>query len=98
MFKISDLIGNINNAANPEVGWLSNFAESSLAWKKLKYKQYNDFLKALDRSGRVREMIKLHLSAQARKTWALKKLGEIWQHYHELLEIQCDSSRSEKWM
>jgi len=31
--------------------------QRNLDWKKLKYKQYNDFLKALDSSGRVREMI-----------------------------------------
>jgi hypothetical protein len=47
---------------------LSNFAERNLDWKKLKYKRYNDFLKALDSSGRVREMMKLCRSAQQRKT------------------------------
>jgi len=59
MLEIYNLIGNITDAANAQVTWLSNFAERILDWKKLKYMQFNDFLKALDSSGRVREMIQL---------------------------------------
>jgi hypothetical protein len=98
MLEIYDLFGKINDAANAQVVWLSNFAERNLDWKKLKYKRYSDFLKALDSSGRVREMIKQHQSAQQRKTRATKKLGDLWQHYSELQEILSDSRGSEKWM
>jgi hypothetical protein len=49
------------------VAWLSNFAERNLDWKKLKYKGYNDFIKALDSSGSLREMVKQYNSAQQRK-------------------------------
>jgi hypothetical protein len=98
MLEIYDLFGDITDAANAQVAWLSNFAERNLDWKKLKYKRYNDFLKALDSSGRVREMIKQHHTAQQRKTRATKKLGDLWQHYPELQEILSDSSGSEKWM
>jgi len=98
MLEIYDLFGDITDAANAQVAWLSNFAERNLDWKKLKYKRYNDILKALDSSGRVREMIKQHHTAQQRKTRATKKLGNLWQHYSELQEILSDSSGSEKWM
>jgi len=98
MLEIYDLFGDISDAANAQVAWLSNFAERNLDWKKLKYKRYRDFLKALDSSSRVREMIKQHHSAQQRKTRATKKLGDLWQHYPELQEILSDSSGSEKWM
>ena len=98
MLEIYDLFGDITDAANAQVAWLSNFAERNLDWKKLKYKRYNDFLKALDRSGRVREMIKQHHSAQQRKARATKKLGDLWQHYPELQEILGDSNGSEKWL
>jgi hypothetical protein len=63
---------------------VSNFAERNLDWKKLKYKQYNDFLKALDCSSRVREMMKHHHTAQQWMTWARKMLGDLWQHYPEV--------------
>jgi len=62
------------------------------------YKRHNDFLKAIDSSGRVREMIKQHHTPQQRKTRATKKLGNLWQHYPEHQEILSDSSESEKWM
>jgi hypothetical protein len=51
-----------------------NVAEIILDWKKLKYKQYNDFLKALDISNWVRDMLKQHHFAQQWKTWITKKL------------------------
>jgi len=98
MLEIYDLFSDITDAANAQVAWLSNFAERNLDWKKLKHKRYNDFLKALDSSGRVREMIKQHHTAQQRKTRAKKRLGNLWQHYPELQEILSDSSGSEKWM
>jgi hypothetical protein len=75
MLRIYDLFGDITDAANAQIAWLSNFPERNLDWNKLKYKRYNDFLKALDSSGRVREMIKQHHNAQQRKTWATKKPG-----------------------
>jgi len=44
----------------------------------------------------VREMMKQYLSAQQRKTWAMKKLEDLWQLYPELLNILSNSSGSEK--
>jgi len=55
--------------------------ERILHWKKLKYWQYNDFLKALGSSGRIWEIIMQHYSAQQRKTQATKMLGDLWQYY-----------------
>jgi len=60
--------------------------------KKLIYKRFNDFLKALDSSGRVSEMINQHHCLQQRKIWATKKLGDLWLHYPELQEILRVSS------
>jgi hypothetical protein len=91
-------VGDITDAANTQDTWLSNFAERNLDWKKLMYNRYNDFLKALDSSGRVREMIKQHHTAQQRKTKATKKLGNLRQHYPKLQAILSDSTGSEKWM
>jgi len=48
MLEIDDLFGDITNAANAQDALLANFMERNLDWKKLKYMQYNDFLKALD--------------------------------------------------
>jgi len=98
MLKIYDLFGDITDTANTRVACLSHSAERNLDCKKLKYKQYNDFLKALNSSGRVRDMIKQYHSAQQRKTRAMKELGDVWQHNPELQEMLSDSSRSEKWM
>jgi len=58
MLEIYDVFGDITDTANAQVVWLSNFVESIVDWKKLKYKRYNDFLKNFDSSGRVRKMIK----------------------------------------
>jgi hypothetical protein len=78
ILKIYDFFGNIIDAGNTQVAWLSHFAERNIDWEMLNYKRYNDFLKALDSSGRVREMIMLHHSAQQRTTRATKKLGDLW--------------------
>jgi hypothetical protein len=86
------------DAANALGAWLSNFAVRNLDWKKLKYKRYNDFLKALDSSGRVREMINQHHTAQQKKMQATKTLGNLWPHYPELQEMLSDSTGSQKWM
>ena len=98
MLEIYDICGDITDVANAQVACLSNFAERYLNWKKLKYKRNNDFLKALDSSSRVREMVKQHHTAQQRKTWGTKKMGVLWQHYPEHQEILTDSTGSEKWM
>jgi len=63
MIEIYDFFGNVTEAPNAQVTWLSNFAENNLDWKKLKYKQYNDFLKALHNSSSVSEIFKQHHSA-----------------------------------
>jgi len=98
MLKIYDLFRKITDAANTQVTWLSNFTKRNLDFKQLRFKWYSDFLKALDRSGRVREMMKQPYSAQQRKTLATKKVADLSQHNPKLQEILSDSSGSEKWM
>jgi hypothetical protein len=94
MFQSYDLVGDITSGANTQVAWLSNFAENNLDWKKLKDTQHNNFLKAINSSGRVREMIKQHHSAKQRKTWATKKFGDLWQLDSNLKETLSDSSEN----
>jgi len=72
MLETYDLFGDITDAANAKVAWLSIFAERHHDWKKLKYKRYNKFLKALGSLGRVREMMNQYHSARQRKTRAMK--------------------------
>lgn len=79
MLHIYDRFSDITDAANAQVGWLSNFAEGNLNWKKLKYECYYDFLKALDSCRRFGVMIEQYQSAQRRKTQATQKLGNLWQ-------------------
>jgi hypothetical protein len=98
MLEMYDLFGDITDTANAQVTWLSNFAERILDWKKLKYQQYNDFLKALKSSSRVREVIKQHHSEQQRKIQEMKKLGDLWQHSPKHQGILSDSSGGESWM
>ena len=98
MLEINELFGDITDAANAQVALVSNFAERIFDWKNFKYKRFNNFLKALDSSGMVSEMIKQHHSAQQRKSRATKKLGDLWLHYPELQEILSESSGNEKWM
>jgi len=43
-------------------------------------------------------MIKQYHSAQQRKTQAIKKLGDLWQHYSKLQEILGNSSGSKQWL
>ena len=98
MHQIDNLFGNITNATNAQVAWLSNFAERNLGWNKFKFKLYNNFLKALNGSGRVWEVIKQHHTSQQRKTRAMKMLGNLCQYYPDIQEILSGSSGSEKWM
>jgi len=98
MLGIYDIFGDITDAASAQVAWLSNFAERNSAWKQFKYMQYNDFLKALDSSSRVREIKKWHHTTQRRTTWDMTKLGDLWQHYPALQEFLSNSSGSEKRM
>jgi len=90
MLEMFNIFCDITDAGNTLVAWMSNFAEKDRDWKRFKYKRYNYFLKALHNSGRVREMIKQHHSAQERKTWAIKKLRDRWQHHPKLQEIISD--------
>ena len=98
MLEICDIFGDITDAANSEITWLSDFVERTLDRKKLKHMWYNHFLKALDSSSRVREMTMRHHSAQQRKTRAINQKGDLWQNYAELQQILNNSSGSEKWM
>jgi len=98
VLKIYDLFCSISGASITQDAWLLNFVERNVARKKLKYKRYNDLRKALDSSGRVREMTKQHNLAQQRKTLATKKLGDLRQHYPEPQEILGDSNRHQKWL
>jgi hypothetical protein len=98
MHELNNVFDNITDPANTRVAWLSHCAKRNVVWKMLKYNRYNDFLKALDSSSKVREMIKLHHSAQQRKTQATKKLRDLWQHSPEVQEILSVASGSEKWM
>jgi len=63
MLEIYTLFGSITNVVNTQVALLSSVAEGKLDWRKLKYQQYNNFVNALDCSGRVREMINQDHSA-----------------------------------
>jgi hypothetical protein len=72
VLEIYHLFGAFTKAANAQVTWPSNFPPRILDRKKLKYKEYNDFLKGLDSSCRVREVINQHMSAQQKKTQAMK--------------------------
>jgi len=92
--EIGDLFGDSSNTATAHVVWLSNFAGRKLDKKMLKQKWHNDFFNTLDSSGRVWEMIKQHHSAQQRKPQAMKKPGDLWQHYFELQGILDKSSGS----
>jgi len=96
--KIYNLFAEITDDAIAQVTWRLNLAARDLDSKQFQYKQYSDFFKALDISGRLRKMIKQHHSAQQRKTQATKKLGDLWQHYHEIHEIWSDSRGSENSM
>jgi len=87
MLKINDFYGDISNAPNAQVAWLSNFAKSNLDWKKLNDQRYNDILKALHSSGRVRKMIMQHHTVWQRNTWATEKLRNLWKHFPEYQEI-----------
>ena len=71
-----------------EKPWLEEVAVQAMQWHP----------KALDSSGRVREMIKHYDTAQQLKTRAMKKLVDLEQRYPELQGILSDSSGSEKWM
>ena len=97
-FEITDLLGDISDAPNTQVAWQLTFVNRNLDWKKFRYTWYNDLLKVPNSSGRWREMITLYHSAQQRKTWATKNLGDLWQCYSELQEILTDASGSEMWM
>jgi len=96
MLRICDQFGDITDAANTHVAWLSYVLGRSLHWKKLKYMGYNNFLKAVDSSSCVIQMIKQHHSVQSRETPAIKQLRNCCQHYLELPQIFSDSSRSDE--
>lgn len=98
MLQIHDLFLNITDAVTIEVALLSNFADRNIDWKNFKHEQYNNFLKALDCSGRVREIIKLHHSTQQRKTQATKMQGDHWQNNPKIHEFLRDFSGTEQWL
>jgi hypothetical protein len=88
----------INKVSNAQVAWLSKFEENNAGWRELGYKRYYDYLRTIDSSGRVREMVKQHNTAQKNKDSATVKLGDYWQQSPELLEVLNKGDGSEKWL
>ncbi|KAF8248564.1 hypothetical protein K440DRAFT_642215 [Wilcoxina mikolae CBS 423.85] len=87
MHDVYELFADIHELSNAPVAWLSNFEENNAWWRELGYKRYYDYLRTIDSSGRVTEMVKQHNTAQKNKDRAMKKLGNYWQQSPELLEI-----------
>jgi hypothetical protein len=95
---IYHLFRDISDTCRAKVLLLTNLAERILDWKKSKYKWYNHFLKALNSSSRVREIISQHHSSQLRKIRDTTKLGDLRQRYPKHQEILWTLCGSEKWM
>jgi hypothetical protein len=98
MHGVYELFADIHEVSNAQVAWLSKFEENNAGWRELGYKRYYDYLRTIDSSGWVREMVKQHNTAQKRKERATKQLGDYWQQNPELLEILNEGDGSEKWL
>ncbi|KAF8241290.1 hypothetical protein K440DRAFT_644710 [Wilcoxina mikolae CBS 423.85] len=94
LFPTMDLIP----VSNAQVAWLSMFGEGNAGWRELGYKTHYDYLRTIDSSGRVREMVKQHSTALKNKDHVTKILGNNRQQYHELLKILNEGDSSEKWL
>ncbi|KAF8248754.1 hypothetical protein K440DRAFT_641857 [Wilcoxina mikolae CBS 423.85] len=66
---------------------LSKFEEVNAGWGELGYKRYYDYLRTIDSSGWVREMVKQHNTTQKNKDCVTKKLKDYWQQSPKLLEL-----------
>ncbi|KAF8243729.1 hypothetical protein K440DRAFT_636810 [Wilcoxina mikolae CBS 423.85] len=60
------------------------------------YELYYDYLRTIDSSGRIREMVKQLNTVQNNKDRATKTLGEYWQQSSKVLEILNEGDGSEK--
>ncbi|KAF8243478.1 hypothetical protein K440DRAFT_668652 [Wilcoxina mikolae CBS 423.85] len=98
MHGVYELFADIHKVSNAQVAWLSEFEENNTGWRELGYKRYYDYLRTIDSSGLVREMVKQHNTVQKHKDHARKKLGDYWQQTPELLEILNEGDGSEKWL
>ena len=98
MHSVYKLFDDIHEFSNAQVAWLSKFEHNNAGWRELGYKRYYDYLRTIDSSSWVREMIKQHNTAQKKKERATKKLGDYWQQNPELLEILNEGDGSEKWL
>ncbi|KAF8253562.1 hypothetical protein K440DRAFT_641839 [Wilcoxina mikolae CBS 423.85] len=98
MHVVYELFRDIYEVSNAQVAWLSMFEENNTGWKELGYKRYYDYLRTIDSSGRIREIVKQHNTMQKNKDCATKKLEDYWQQSPELLEILNEGDGSEKWL
>ncbi|KAF8247561.1 hypothetical protein K440DRAFT_643633 [Wilcoxina mikolae CBS 423.85] len=88
----------MDHVSNTHVVWLSELLDNNAGWRELGYKRYYDYLRIIDSSGWVREMIKQYNTMQKNMDCATKNLGEYWQHSPKLLEILNEGNSSEKWL
>ncbi|KAF8244847.1 hypothetical protein K440DRAFT_635736 [Wilcoxina mikolae CBS 423.85] len=87
MYSIYELFADIHEVSNSQVEWLSEFEANNAGWRELGYKRYYDYLRTIDSSGQVREMVKQHNTVQRNQDHAMKTLRDYWQQSPELLEI-----------
>ncbi|KAF8253227.1 hypothetical protein K440DRAFT_643209 [Wilcoxina mikolae CBS 423.85] len=98
MHGVYELFAHIHEVSNVQVAWLSEFEKNNTGWRELGHKRYYDYLRTIDSSGRIREMVKQHNTTQNNKDRVTKKLGDYWQQSPELLEILNEGDGSEKWL
>ncbi|KAF8539861.1 hypothetical protein BDD12DRAFT_881578 [Trichophaea hybrida] len=60
MHGVYERIADIPEVSNAQVAWLSKFEENNAGWRELGNLRYYDYLRIIDSSGWVREMVKQH--------------------------------------
>ncbi|KAF8241917.1 hypothetical protein K440DRAFT_640833 [Wilcoxina mikolae CBS 423.85] len=76
MHGVYELFADIHEFSNVQVAWLSKFQEDNAGWRELGFKRYYDYLRTIDSSGRVREMVnRWYTSADFKKAKALLEKG-----------------------
>ena len=93
-----EAIGDLQDASHEQAAWLSSMERKKDHWGKLGYKEYEDYLAAIDPHGKARAMIDMHRQTVRRKTNAIYAVEQCWAHSPELQELVSADEGEGKWM
>ena len=95
--RMYEAMSNYHDNGNALVAWISSQERTQDHWRKLGHISYDDYLKAIDPSNKVRTMLALHEQTTRRKKGSEATVQRCWAGFPELLELVSRTECESRW-